>query len=879
MNYIKTFPEVSAADVNLVGGKGANLGQLASAGFPVPPGFCVTTDAYRAFVAANQLLPEILRLSRSAQANGPDAIETASAQMRVLFNAGQFPADLAAEIQSAYAQLSTSSHSLLPTLGAFPVAVRSSATTEDLAAASFAGQHDTYLNVQSVDSLLNSVKKCWASLWTAQAIMYRLRHDIEHEGASMAVVTQVMIPSDVSGVLFTLDPTSGDEQTIVINASWGLGEAIVSGIVTPDRFNVSKTNLKVLQQALAVKEKMIIGSNGGTAEMDTPAEKKSAASLTLTQAASLAEIGKRIETHYGTPQDVEWALRGEQIYILQARPITTRPVSPAPTMCWESPIPNAVWMRNSICDSWLTDPLSPLFATTLFPALIEGWVRGWMGVDDVRLTWSILPQPMQGTINGYAYLRLDIGGKPLEALRILFSTLRSYLFGCEKRWREKIHPGHLERLNALRPTDLTNCSNSEILRLATEAQYLSGEYWGAIGGLAWYWNAGEGALARVFDWLGLTKDRDADASYITLLQGFATKTFEAEADLYDTAQQAAGDSHLRQALQAGQAAGIHDLPPTPAGQELARRLRRYLEQFGHQVYNLDFVNPTSAEDSSSALLALRQHLEGHTQDPRVRLSAQAEQREALMARIFHHLRRSPLKRWLFLKVLHWAQRYSLVRDEMNFYFTLGWPFIRRCYLELGRRLVEAGALTQQEDVFFLEGKELEQALNALDTGKAVRDWREETAQRRAARKSQKRLVPPDIVPEGARLNQLFGLDLTDIALLRKRAEMVRETELRGSAVSPGRVTAPARVILSPEDFARLKPGDVLVAPYTTPAWTPLFASASGLVTDTGGALSHGSIVAREYGIPAVMGTQAATKRINDGQTITVDGYRGVVYLQ
>ena len=875
MNYIKTFPEVSATDVHLVGGKGANLGQLASAGFPVPPGFCVTTDAYRAFMAANSIQAEISRLIASAGAGDSALPESASAQIRSLFEAGKIPPELASEIRSAYAKLPT-----LDTLGTspdtFPVAVRSSANTEDLAAASFAGQHETYLNVQSVDSLLNSVKKCWASLWTAQAIMYRLRHNIEHEGASMAVVTQVMIPSDVSGVLFTLDPISGDEQTIVINASWGLGEAIVSGIVTPDRFNVSKTDLKVRQQALVVKEKMIIGSNGGTAEMDVPAEKKSAASLTLAQAAALAEIGKRIEAHYGLPQDIEWALRGEQIYILQARPITTRPASPTPTARWESHIPGAIWMRNSICDSWLTEPLSPLFATVFFPALIEGWVKGWMNVDDIRLTRSILPQPMQGTLNGYAYLRLDIGGKPLQALRIMFSTLKSYLFGCEQRWREKIHPRHLERLNALQPTDLTNSSNAEILRLAAEAQYLSGEYWGAIGGMAWYWNGGELALAKVFQWLGLPETSGAAVSYITLLQGFATKTSEAEADLYDMVQQAAADSRLRQTLQTGQIADIHDLPPTPAGQELARQLRRYLAQFGHQVYNLDFVNPTSAEDSSVALMALRQHLEGHTQDPRVRLSAQAEQREALMERIFHHLRRSPLKRWLFLKVLHWAQRYSLVRDEMNFYFTLGWPFIRRCYLELGRRLTAADALTQQEDVFFLEGKELEQALNALDTGKTLKDWREETAQRRAARESQKRLVPPDIVPEGARLNQLFGLDLTDIALLRKRVEIVGETELRGSAVSPGRVTAPARVVLSSDDFHKLQPGDILVAPYTTPAWTPLFASASGLVTDTGGALSHGSIVAREYGIPAVMGTQAATKKIRDGQIITVDGYKGIV---
>ncbi len=876
MNYIKTFPEVSAADVNLVGGKGANLGELTSAGFPAPPGFCLTTEAYRVFVAANQLLPEILRLGRSAQADGPEALETVSAQMRALFAAGQFPTDLAAEIQSAYAQLSTPQSAL--DNHQLPVAVRSSATTEDLAAASFAGQHETYLNVQGVDSLLIAVKKCWASLWTAQAISYRLRCNIEHEGVSMAVVAQVMIPADISGVLFTLDPTSGDEQTIVINASWGLGEAIVSGIVTPDRFDVSKADLKVRRQTLAIKEKMIIGSGGGTAELDVPEGKWSVASLTPDQASALAELGKRIESHYGQPQDVEWALSGGRMYVLQARPITTRPASPTPTVHWESPIPGATWARISICDSWLTDPLSPLFATTFFPALIEGWL-GF--VANPGLVKKVVPWALNNTINGYAYLRMDwlASRDGVSGMRALIAGAESYFVTAEKTWRNEIQPKHLERIATLNQMDLAHCSSADILRLVAETQYLSGKYWGAIGALAWYWNTGEWALSKLFAKLGLARDWNGPASYVALLQGFATKTAEAEAELYDLAQLASSDEDLRQALQAGTSKSFDDLPTaSPSAQEFLRSLRVYLDKYGHQVYNLDFVNLTSSEDPSSVLLALRKHMEGQTQHPRDRLAVLDEQRESRTAQILSHLHRSPLKRWFFLKVLRWAQRYTLVRDEMTFYFTLGWPLIRKGYLELGRRLVGTGVLDREEDVFFLESKELETTLEAVSAGKEAGDWRKAVVERRALWESQKRLTPPHIVPEGARLIYV-GIDCTRLMSLGRFANEVSESELRGSAVSPGRMTAPAKVILSAQDFSKLQPGDILVAPFMTPAWTPLFASASGLVTDTGGALSHGSIVAREYGIPAVMGTQAATKKIRDGQIITVDGYRGVVYLQ
>lgn len=860
MSDVMKLKDLRASDVALVGAKAANLGELISAGVPVPAGFCLPTSAYDRMVAPILVQGLDLLTAQLARGDADDRLTPSARSLREAIEAIVFPAPLLTELAQAY-------RAVCPDGGS--VAVRSSGTSEDSAAASFAGQYHTELAVRSFDAVVAAVKRCWASLWEVHSIRYRERQGVPHAAASMAVIVQAMVPAEAAGVMFTAGAPSGAAGTpastgrIMIESSWGFGQAVVSGLVTPDRFDVSRADARVENAELSRKSQMIVlssggteaGAGGGTTVVSVAPDRQTTASLTHAQATELARHGLTIESYFGRPQDVEWAIAGGQVVILQARPLTHRETE-SPDVRWDSPIKGAWWARISICDSWLPEPLSPLFATTLFPCLVKRWLQNWAGPEDAQLGNPLLPKPMSGTINGFAYLRLDypMNKYPLRTVKLALSCYRFHIGRLEKQWRTMILPRHIDRLEAMRRLDLPRLDTDELLKLIDEAQELSAMYWAILGGLAWYWNGGEWLLEKLYPRLvrSIGSDGAAVPGHGALLQGYPTKTSETDFVLYDLARSAENDG------------------------KPAHRFDAFLAKYGHQVYQLDFVEPTPAEDPSAFLAAIEAYRDGRSHNPRERLRSLAQRRDTTRARIDSVLRRSPLRRAVLRALLRWSRRYGQVRDQALFYFTLGWPIMRRGYLELGRRLVAAGALSDDEDVFYLAGDELLAELQAIACGDSPRKWAGLVRERRARREEQKLLNPPAQVPEAMRLF-MFGVDVTAIALLGQSSKPKDTSGLRGSAVSPGRVTARARHISSVRDFGKLQAGDVLVAPHITPAWSPLLAIAGGVVTDTGGALSHGSIVAREYGIPAVMGTGNATKVIQDGQVVTVDGDRGLVY--
>ncbi len=829
MSMITWLHELRAADVPSVGGKAANLGELIAAGFPVPPGFCVTISGYRAALADVQD-PITELAARLDQATSEEALEAISRAARLAVEQARLPDALRAELDEACRRLRRDASTCT-------VAVRSSAVAEDSALASFAGQYTTVLGVATWPALLDAVKRCWVSLWSEPAVRYRRRRGVSSGEAGMAVVVQAMVEADASGVMFTVDPLAGGDDAIVIEASRGCGEAVVTGRVVPDRFVVSKRTLRLERSDLAAAE--AVGRAGA------------GPSLSAAHAVALAGIGREIEAHFGGPQDVEWALSAGRVAILQTRPITS-PAAAAPAVPWQSPVPGARWARMSICDSWLPLPLSPLFATTLFPALIEGWLEAWFGSARARTQSPLLPRPMSTTIHGYAYLRIDypLNRHPIEAVRVIATWLWSYL-GATRRWRDEVHPRHLARLRALRGRELGAASSAEILEVIAEAQGTSGASWGVIGGLAWHWNAAEWLLAKIYARVNPPGDDGSARGHGVLLQGFSTQATEAELALCALARSHSG---------------------APSGD--ARQA--YLDAYGHQVYHLDFVDPTPAEDPAALIIAMAAYRDGRAVDPDERLRALAARRDAAVQRVVTALGRSPVTRRLFLSVLRWARRTGELRDRALFHFTLAWPLIRRAYLELGRRLAEAQVIDAGDDVFFLTGDEVTEALRQIDAARVSDRHAEVVRERRARWQRQKRVSPPAQVPANSRVF-LGPVEITKLAFIGRLVAPDAGTAIRGSAVSPGRVTAPARTICSVQEFGKLQTGEILIAPYITPAWTPLLAIAGGVVTDAGGALSHGSIVAREYGIPAVMGTHRATKLIRDGQIVTIDGDRGVVY--
>lgn len=770
-----------------VGGKARALGRLAAAGFPVPHGFCIPVDAFR----------------EQARPDGG--------------------AGMAAETVERIREHWTSLRA------PHGVAVRSSATTEDGVASSAAGQYVTVLNVRTFDALLDAVARCRRSRDSEHADAYRTRLGLDPDDVAMAVVVQAMVDPVWAGVAFTAEgPAADDEHRILVEAVPGLGESLVDGTVEPDRAVLTRDEPHALMFRTAFT------ADGGPGR-----------ALDERRLHELARTAMSVERELGGPQDIEWAVDGSGLHVLQARPITAVLPVPAHLGDWTSEVPGARWARMSICDSWLSEPLSPLFATTLFPRLVDRWATNWGGPPAQRAASPLVPDPMHGTVNGFAYLRFDfpLSRHPLRTLRLTGRWLVFHVSAVERQWRDDVLPALEAGLAGFSGTASADLETAEVLRRVDAVAELSARYWAVIGGLAWHWNVSEWALTTVLGNLGAREDGVTTGSLLT------------------------GDD--RYAVRADRE--LDRIAAAPARDEEGM-LGAYLERFGHLVYSLDVAEPIAADDPEilRSVVAARR-ADGRDGTSGNRRHGAARRDAATAPRV--SLGRGPLG-WVRRRVLAWAEHWSKVRDAALHSFTLGWPFMRSGYLELGRRLVAEGLLDAADDVFFLTGDELS---GWVRDGRLGEDRRAAARERRRRRHWQRRLTPPDIVPADARV-VLFGMDITALALFGVTTP-APDDGLSGSAVSPGRYTGRARVVHDVSRADELQHGEVLVVRHVTPAWAPLLARAGAVVTDVGGALSHGSVVAREYAVPAVMGTKTATTRIVSGDLVTVDGRAGTVHLQ
>ncbi len=833
MALIRRFDEIGRGDVDVAGGKGANLGELVGGGFPVPPGFVLTTGAYRQFVAESGIGAEILALAAE-----PGAAE----RIRGLFTASTVPGAMAGEI-TAMAQM----------LGG-AVAVRSSATAEDLEGASFAGQQDTYLNVRGSDALLVAVRDCWASLWTERAIAYRARRGIEPSSVALAVVVQRMVEADAAGVMFTANPANGRRDEVVISAAWGLGESVVSGAVTTDDLVVAQG--RVRSRTTADKAVMTVYADAGTEDRPVPPQRRRLPVLDDAAAVELASVGLRIEKHFGAPQDIEWVRSGGAFAVVQARPVTALPEpEAAPPTDWTVP-PGAYYFRASIVEQ-LPDPLSPLFADLVDGSVtrsLQALMREFAGDGAVRDGEVGLP-----TVNGYAYYRYSYGAlgrmmlRSPAAMRLLWSAQGQ---GAQARWREHAHPHYAGVVEGWTRRALGDIGDAELLAGVVELLDAGTAYYTSVQTIIPIAASSEALLTQFYERL---VRRAGDPPAPTLLLGFDSAPIRAEKSLYDLATWVRTDAPLTAELLAAPPGTVPD-GTGPAGEEWRTRFRAHLGAFGHSVYNLDFRNAVPADDPAPVFDTLRFYLDGGGTDPHERQRRSAENRERLAAAV--QARLDPARRAAFGRLLRWAQSAAPVREDALADIGLAWPQMRRMVAELGRRRVADATIDAPADVYWLRHHEV------LGGHAPTAD---ELAERKALWRGQRRATPPQMLPKGTvwdRFESLFPAGSPDQS----------GDVLRGTAASAGRVTATARVLAGPEDFRRMRPGDVLVASITTPAWTTLFALASGVVTDIGGPLSHSSIVAREYGIPAVLGTNVATRRIEDGQLVRVDGDAGTVTL-
>jgi pyruvate,water dikinase len=858
MRFIRRLDDLGRGDVDVAGGKGANLGELTRAGLPVPPGFVLTTAAYHAFVAAGGLEKRVLALADLPRDADPGAYEEPSARIRALFAATPVPDEVADELRAARAELAAAA-----------VAVRSSATAEDLEEASFAGQQDTYLDVRGPDALLAAVRDCWASLWTARATAYRARRGIDPADVALAVVVQEMVDADAAGVLFTANPTTGRRDEAVVSAAWGLGEAVVGGTVSTDDVVVDKATGRVQSRATADKAVMTVATGHGTAERPVPTAQRARPVLDDAGVATLAALGVRIEEWFGAPQDVEWARAGDAFWIVQSRPVTALPEpEAAPPTDWRVPDPTSIYVRASIVEQ-LPDPLSPLFADLVDGAVtrsIRALMGELLGRDVIRDGDIALP-----TVNGYAYYRYSRDGM-LRMLRQTPAAVRVMgrqgSSSVQARWRERAHPRYVRTVERWTARPVDGLPDDELLAGVVELVDAGAAYYTAVQTIIPLAASSE-MLFTVF-YNRLVRRRD-DPPAATFLLGFDSAPIRAERSLYDLALWARTHPDLAAALTAMSPAraacllegveGPPDVDPT-VWRQWCTQLLAHLGTYGHTVYNLDFAAPVPADDPAPLIATLRFYLAGGGVDPDLRQRGAAERRDEATARVLRRL--DPLRRAVFDGLLRWAQEAAPLREDALADVGLAWPQIRRMLRELGERLAAAGVIDRPDDVFWLRRAELPAA-----PGTRLAAVVEE---RRAVWRGRRRVTPPQVLPESSRWERAFRRFLPASAAEQTGAV------LRGIGASAGQVTATARVLAGPRDFGRMQAGDVLVASITTPAWTSLFAMASAVVTDVGGPLSHSSIVAREYGIPAVLGTNVATRRIPDGARVRVDGDAGTVTL-
>ena len=884
---------LDTADVSaeVLGGKGRSLSRLAGAGFDVPGAFLITTRAYREFVEVNDLEGRILALAGPQVVDGAVSFREAEDGIRELFDAHDLTSGVRAEIAAAYDALGRRT----------PVAVRSSATAEDSSGDSFAGQHETCLNVTGADAIATAVKDCWASLWTARAMSYRHERGMEHDMAAMAVVVQTMVPSEVSGIVFTANPASGVRAELIVNCSLGLGETVVGGEVTPDTHVVDRDSLAAKQTVIGSKERMIVADGEqGTRTAEVSPEQRQGACLSDAVLSKLSGLALAVEDVFdGEPQDIEWALSSGKLWLLQSRPITNLPPDPPRDVTWPE-IPGAQLLKRQVAEN-MPDPLSPLFEDLYLRALfdVQVWPEGWEWKG--RLTRNWMKNFVMTTVNGYAYQPLyrerhgdweahvektreeqaklpwhenlrraikmqsfmidEMKGGPLHWMYLLMVAFRTFRkFPAIVSWQRRQLPDYLAEIETWQRRDPAEAPDSELLLGMKSLTTAEAEYWLALRSVIGTAKITDGAFQRFLE------AHAADEGFISgsFLSGFSSRTLDAERAMRAIAQGIRADRSLRELAIVTPAPRLLDaIRGHPRGSEMGAAIEKYLHDYGRQVFNLDFVEPPLAEEP----LPFAKRLQALVKDPGYDLETRQKQvakmrRSALLQALKFFRGR---KRFEFLR-LYWTSRVNYPsREEALFYMGRAWSVFRPWALELGRRLVEIGTLARPDDVFYLNSAELQAA---IDNG-ALPELKGQAAAQRNLRALRFRMAPPSAIPP-------LKKDSDPYASLRNNDGEQRV--LRGFAVSPGTVTGVASVIMTPDDFEKMKPDSILVCPLTTPAWTQLFPHAIGLVTDIGSILAHGSIVAREYGIPAVLGVGDATQRIKTGQKVAVDGDRGLVTL-
>lgn len=869
--YVVSLGEVSRGDVSLVGGKGANLGELQRAGFPVPAGFSVVAEAYDEFLRVNQFEPEIRAILSEADFDDLDQVVKKTGEIRDLLISGTLPPELRHQICEAYGRLGEDCS----------VAVRSSSAVPSKRISSFPGQMDTFYDVVGAAAVLDAVKRCWASFWTARASANRWNHGIDHFEVKVCAVVQVMVPSEFSGVAFTANPVTGDDE-LLIEAVPGMGEALVSGRITPELFVLAKDTLAVVKEPEGPK-------------------------IPCDLIRKVADVARRVEMHYGQPQDIEWSFAKGELYVLQTREIrgiAGGDVNYVGLERWNKPPEQdeaeIIWTR-AWSDEVLTRAITPLFYSVqadLITATYDFIYRCY-GLTD------LLPLKLMRFHKNRAYfstkylleclryvpafarsedalkfftpeqkeearrIPFQVGKKLASEARLLLRHRKYSLTHCYKTYYEEWLPELLQRVKELDGLDLNSASLEELYRYFRGMERLIKEHCQPIG---------FGVMVHTFGAVTLLEAcldkwcerREALGNLLSGLPGNQTVEFNKQTWQFT---QRIRESPLLTAIFVR-----HSTSEIPARLQESQEGHRFLQEVLEYAKRYEFrgaedrdiVFPRWGDDPGLLIDMLKILLDSSQEnEPRALEQRNIAQREKVTEEIRQSLVRQRwgyFKRKAFDALLKYAQVYSLFRENQRYEVDRVFYGERKAFLAIGRRLVQKGVLSELDDVWYLSKEEVFDAMRGEMSAAEVQSLV-------VPRKKEFRRYVHQSPPIFLQGNREFEAEPA------ARAAAVGESRvLKGLASSCGTATGTARVVRSLRELTRVRRGDILVTNSTDPGWTPVFLLIRGLVLETGGILAHGTVLSREYGLPAVTAVKGATRLVKDGQLITVNGTQGTVTL-
>ena len=892
------FSDPRSTDLSVVGGKGANLGRLTQSGFLVPPGFVVGTAAYVSHIES--IKARISEVLANVNYGDPNALEESVGRIRALITGVDMPAAIADEISTGYAKLGAELF----------VAVRSSGTAEDLEGASFAGLHDTYLDIRGNAPLIDAVKRCWASLWTARAVSYRRTRGFS-QFPSIAVVVQTMVESEVSGVMFTGNPINTATDQLVINASWGLGEAIVSGIVTPDEFIIRHGGLKVLNRTLGSKKVKVVrdtAKSSGTVTRNSSESETQTFTLTDEQVSRLAEIGVRIQAAYeGFPQDIEWAYCNAKYYILQARPITSVEFS------WDADVTGSVqgnddgtpfdnvWSRVFPEEMW-TGAISPLMFSWRcwglnqchsvgvhafgYPEMDYTTHRLWSyykGVSyynskaDLQLIKTAVPPQLRAgmlhkipkdwhddALNASfdwdryieSFLRVeknrpDMGYNWWRVNRDDFIESREY--------RGNTRPRSRNELQSLSDADLKQ-------HIATVMRLEIASYDPPWNGLLYY-------MREALGWIGWIsanwyKGARSGTVFMDLMTGTRKPTVTSEDNyaVWELAELIHRSPELSSLFaKFPDARFLNYVEQCIEGPTFSEKYNEHVRRRGHRGHpDRDIYFDRRADDPMvdfrvfGALMG--------TPDPRIQEHKMRERLEETIQHVYDDLRGQEIgvfKAKLFKFLIDFAHNSLEYRDNEREVMDWSTYAIKLGFEEVGRRCRDKGLLQTEKEAYFLTMEELYDLWAGAAKARLTRA--KINARSRNFDKINTKAVHPAAYLQFGRP---AAIDQPAVS---------GDGVLRGKITSVGKITGTARVVHELSQIGRVQPGEILIVHATDPGWTPVFMIIKGIVLETGGLISHGALLAREYGLPGVQ-IEGALQLIPDGAIITLDGDAGLVII-